>query len=498
MGPLGTAVVVTYFLTLAVLALYGCHRLHLLRLYLRDRGRAKGPIGRLDPLPRVTVQLPVYNEVYVVERLIRSACALDYPADRLEIQVLDDSDDETSPIAARVIAEMRSTGHDVVHVRRPTRLGFKAGALAHGLRLARGELIAVLDADFVPGPGFLHDLVHRFSDPRVGMVQARWGHLNRDYSLLTRIQAIFLDGHFVIEHAARNLSGRFFNFNGTAGIWRRTCIESAGGWQADTLTEDLDLSYRAQLLGWRFVFVPEVVVPAELPADIGAFRSQQRRWAGGSIETARKILPRLLRARLPLGVKIEALFHLTANGAYLLMVVLSTLMVPAMIIQRRAGLDLLLLLELVLLSTLSIGSFYLVSQREVRGDAGSIARLIPCVMVLGIGLGLNNVSAVLLALLGRKSEFVRTPKHDLRGTRGEWRGKRYRAPRGRGLTELEILFGVYFTGAALSAARAGMVASLPALLLFQTGFLYTAFLSLLHTTGRRRASTTAGPPLRKG
>ena len=336
----------------------------------------------------------------------------------------------------------------------------------------------------MPEPSFLLALVHHFSHPRVGMVQARWGHLNRDYSLLTRVQAILLDGHFVIEHAARHLAGRFFNFNGTAGIWRRACIESAGGWQADTLTEDLDLSYRAQLLGWRFVYAPEVVVRAELPADIDAFRSQQRRWARGSIETARKILPRLLGARLPLGVKIEALFHLTANASYVLMVALSILMVPAMIIRRDAGFEMLLLLDLplVLLSVLSVGAFYLVSQREIGREWRSTVRLLPSLMALGIGLALNNARGVLLALFGKRREFMRTPKHDLRGTRGEWRLKRYQAPRSRPLTALEILLGIFFTGAALEAALAGKLASLPVLLLFQAGFLYPAFLSLLRTT----------------
>jgi cellulose synthase/poly-beta-1,6-N-acetylglucosamine synthase-like glycosyltransferase len=493
MSLIGTAVVALYLTTLAILAVYGCHRSYLLWLYRRARRRAARPIGRLDPLPSITVQLPIFNELYVVERLIRAACALDYPSDRLEIQVLDDSDDETSAIAARLTAEMRGAGHDIVHVRRRSRAGFKAGALAHGLGLARGELIAVLDADFVPEPGFLLALVHHFSHPRVGMVQARWGHLNRDYSLLTRVQAILLDGHFVIEHAARHLSGRFFNFNGTAGLWRRTCIESAGGWQADTLTEDLDLSYRAQLLGWRFDYAPDVVVRAELPADIDAFRSQQRRWARGSIETARKLLPRLLEARLPLGVKIEALFHLTANYSYPLMVALAVLMVPAIIIRRDAGLVMLSLIDLplLLLTTLSVGAFYLASQREVGGERRATARVLPSLMAIGIGLGLNNAGGVLRAMLGGSGEFVRTPKHDLRGKGGEWRRKRYRVPRGRVITGLEILLGIYFSGAVLHAALAGRVASLPLLVLFQAGFLCAPVLSVLHASGRPRGAPLA-------
>ena len=368
MTVLEGAVVAAYYATLLVLAIYGSHRYYLLHLYYRHRGDVPRPAARLDPLPLVTVQLPVYNERYVVERLIRAACALDYPADRLEIQVLDDSTDDTSRLAAAVVETMRRRGPDVVHLRRGSREGFKAGALAHGLARARGELIAVLDADFVPSPPFLLDLVHHFSDPRVGMVQARWGHLNREYSVLTRIQSIFLDGHFVIEHAARHRAGRFFNFNGTAGIWRRTCIDSAGGWQSDTLTEDLDLSYRAQLLGWEFVFLPDVVAPAELPADNDAFKTQQHRWTLGSIQTGRKILPRLLRARLPRRVKVEAFFHLTNNSAYALMVLLAILIVPAVLARRALGLDGLMYLDLPLffLSTLSVSTFYICSQRELR------------------------------------------------------------------------------------------------------------------------------------
>ncbi|HKB07455.1 MAG TPA: cellulose synthase family protein, partial [Candidatus Polarisedimenticolia bacterium] len=477
MNPVEIGIVALYLAILTILALYGGHRAYLLYLYRRHRGE-RHRVYRLDSLPPVTVQLPIYNERYVVERLIRAVCALDYPRDRLEIQVLDDSDDGTSRIAARMIAEMRGRGHDIRHLRRGFRSGYKAGALAHGLRQARGEMIAIFDADFVPEPGYLLDLIHAFGNPRVGMVQARWGHMNRDYSRLTRIQAILLDGHFVIEHAARHLSGRFFNFNGTAGIWRRACIESAGGWQADTLTEDLDLSYRAQLMGWQFEFAPDVVVPAELPADIDAVRAQQRRWARGSIETARKILPRLLRARLPLGAKVEALFHLTANASYPLLVALSLLIVPATIVRQKAGLTTLALLDLplVLLSTLSISAFYLAGQREIGRSGRSAARLLPGLMTFGIGLAVSNARGVLLAFSRRSGEFVRTPKHDLRGTRGGWRLKDYRAPRSLCVNALEVLLGVYFTGAALYAALAGMAASLPVLVLFQMGFFYRSAL----------------------
>ncbi len=481
------ALVAAYYATLIALAIYGAHRYYLLRLYYRHRRCHPRPAGRLDPLPVVTVQLPVYNERYVVERLVRAACALDYPADRLEIQLLDDSTDDTSRLASAVAETMRRLGHDVVHLRRGHREGFKAGALAYGLARARGEFIAVFDADFVPSPSFLLDLVHHFSDPRVGMVQARWGHLNREYSVLTRIQSIYLDGHFVIEHAARHRAGRFFNFNGTAGVWRRACVASAGGWQSDTLTEDLDLSYRAQLKGWKFVFLPEVVAPAELPADNDAFRTQQHRWTLGSIQTGVKILPRLLRARLPWSVKVEAFFHLTNNSAYALMVLLGILIVPAVLARRALGLDGLVYFDLPLffLSTLSVSTFYVCSQREVREDwIGSLLYL-PFLMSLGIGLSLNNARAVCGALSGRRVEFLRTPKHRLEGAAGDWSRSSYRGLGHGAWTAAEMLLGIYFTGASAFAILSGNAAVLPFFLLFQMGYLHTSFLSLAQALRRR-------------
>ncbi|HEU5311535.1 MAG TPA: glycosyltransferase, partial [Candidatus Eisenbacteria bacterium] len=314
----------------AVLAVYGLHRLHLILLYRRS---PEPPPLPPDPgtWPVVTVQLPVYNERYVVARLLEAAAALDYPRDRLEIQLLDDSTDETAAIAARSIDELQSRGIDAVHLRRSAREGYKAGALQHGLERAKGSLFAVFDADFVPPPGFLRGTVPYFADPTVGVVQARWRHLNQDHSILSRVQAISLDGHFLIEHAARRNGGRYFNFNGTAGVLRRSCVEDAGGWQADTLTEDLDLSYRAQLRGWRFVFASQVGCPAELPVEMNAFKAQQHRWVRGSIQVARKLLPRVWRSRAPLAVKLEATFHLTSNVPYVLLLLLSVLVYPVVL-----------------------------------------------------------------------------------------------------------------------------------------------------------------------
>jgi cellulose synthase/poly-beta-1,6-N-acetylglucosamine synthase-like glycosyltransferase len=473
-----------YFLILGVLSAYGAHRWYLLYLYFKHRDRARPPVARFDELPVLTVQLPIFNEMYVVERLIDAVCAFDYPRERIEIQVLDDSTDETTSVARRKVEGKRKEGFDIVCLHRTDRTGFKAGALEAGLARARGDLVAVFDADFVPRPDFARRLVDHFTDPSVGMVQARWGHLNRDHSALTRVQSIFLDGHFVIEHTARNRSGRFFNFNGTAGIWRRSCIADAGGWQHDTLTEDLDLSYRAQMRGWRFVFLPDEVAPAELPVEMGAFKSQQHRWAKGSIQTARKLLPRILRSSLPFRVKTETVFHLTANLGYVLMVLLALLMGPAVWLRQGFSPGLIVAVDLPLLvfSTVAVAAFYLVAEREAYGRLHRGGRWLPFLMAIGIGLSINNSRAVLEALRGHQSEFRRTPKYNL--GHGESLGsRRYRITVNRD-TWIESAFAVYFTLAVAAAALSGLWAAVPFLMLFQIGFVYTAGSTLLQASRR--------------
>src|SRR5436190_8625966 len=329
-GSVGYAIwTICYLSVLIGLSAYGVHRYFIIYLFLKHRKREPIPLGRFEQLPKVTVQLPIFNEIYVVERLLRSVSELDYPRDRLQIQVLDDSTDDTREITANCAAELRQRGFDVELIHRLERTGFKAGALERGLATARGEFVCILDADFVPPTYLLRKTVDFFTDPKVGMIQTRWGHLNRGYSLLTRVQAMFLDGHLVLEQTARSRSGRFFNFNGTAGLWRKSCIEQAGGWQHDTLTEDLDLSYRAQLAGWKFIFLPDVVTPAELPVDMNGFKSQQHRWTKGSIQTCKKLLPKIWRSKLPLLIKFEATAHLTSNYAYLLLFFLCVLMHPS-------------------------------------------------------------------------------------------------------------------------------------------------------------------------
>lgn len=468
-----------YFSVLCVLALYGSHRYRMAFLYYRHKFKLPVPKGQLERLRAITIQLPVYNERYVVERLVDSVCRIEYPRELLEIQVLDDSTDETSAIARACVERNRQRGFDISYVRRENREGFKAGALEHGLKHARGEFIAVFDADFVPAPDFLQRTVPFFSDPGVGMVQVRWGHLNREFSILTQAQSIFLDGHFIIEHTARNRSGCFFNFNGTAGIWRRDAIGDAGGWQHDTLTEDLDLSYRAQLRGWQFIFLPEVISPAEVPVDMNAFKSQQHRWAKGSIQTAKKLLPTILRSNLPFAVKREAFFHLTNNMAYLLMVLLSVLMPVSMVVRFQHGLYETLFLDLpfCISATASVCFFYIACQREQGLSWWDRIKYLPFVMSIGIGLALNNAAAVVEALLNQRSEFTRTPKIGAEGrvakkvVSDNYRGRRNFMP------VIELLFGVYFTGALWFAIDAGIYASVPFLILFQVGFLYVGTMS---------------------
>ncbi len=492
------AILAGYFAVLAALSFYGLHRYLLVYLYRKyARGPDPEPAARFDAeqLPAVTVQLPLYNERYVVERLIEAVCALDYPRELLQIQVLDDSTDDTTRIARKLVAARRDAGVDIELIHRDERTGYKAGALENGLQSATGELVTVFDADFVPEPDFLRETIHHFTDEEVGMVQARWQFFNREYSLLTRAQAILLDGHFVLEHTARNRSGRMFNFNGTAGIWRREAIEQAGGWQHDTLTEDLDLSYRAQLAGWRFVFLRDLAAPSELPVEMNAFKSQQHRWAKGSIQTALKLLPRILKSdRLAFRQKFEAFYHLTANLAYPLMVLLAVLMPLATLVRVRAGWYEALLVDLpiFLSATFSICYFYWVSQREIGKEIGETLRMIPAVLGLGIGVSVNNAKAVLEALLGHDSPFVRTPKYAIRKVGESWASKLY-IQQSTVMAFVELGLGLWFTAAIVIVAGFPPhgFASLPFLALFQFGFLYVAALSIAQSLRSGAATAPA-------
>ncbi|MBW3534148.1 MAG: glycosyltransferase [Gemmatimonadetes bacterium] len=476
--------------TAAVLALlvpFALHRSHLLRLSRRAPPAATRTPVPEEALPVVTVQLPVFNERHVVERLVDAACALDYPRERLEVQVLDDSTDDTTARAQASAAAWRERGVDVRVIRRGRRDGFKAGALAHGVERARGEMFLVLDADFVPPPDLVRRLLPPFQDASVGMVQARWDHLNEDENGLTRAQALLLDGHFFLEHGARYASGRFFNFNGTAGMWRRRCVEEAGGWRADTLTEDLDLSYRAQMAGWRFVFLEDVGVPAELPARVGALEVQQRRWAQGGIQTARAVLPRLVCGPWPWRVKTEAVFHLCGHLAHPLTVLLGLLLFPSAVARRTLGLERLLALDLALFA-MATGPFLAFYATAARRRDRPWRLVLPGVLrTLSVGIGLSApVGRAVLRGLGRAGDpFVRTPK------RGAAARASYAGGGRVGDTTLELALGGIMVVYMTLAVTGGYWAQIPFLLLFASGWLGLGGRALLDGPTARRPQSFA-------
>jgi cellulose synthase/poly-beta-1,6-N-acetylglucosamine synthase-like glycosyltransferase len=470
---------ICYLSVLAGLSAYGIHRYFIIYLFLKNRKREVVPSARFEQLPKVTMQLPIFNEVYVVERLLRSVSEIDYPRDRLQIQVLDDSTDDTCELTVRCVSELRERGFDVQLIHRTDRTGFKAGALARGLQSADGEFVCILDADFVPPPDLLQRTIHFFTDPKIGMIQTRWGHLNRGYSLLTRVQAMFLDGHLLLEQTARSRSGRFFNFNGTAGLWRKACIEQSGGWQHDTLCEDLDLSYRAQLAGWRFIFLPDVVTPAELPVDMNGFKSQQHRWTKGSVQTCKKLLPSVWRSKLPFFIKLEATGHLMSNFAYLLLACLCVLLHPSVGGPQGGWLRTLLIdLPIFLAASVSVAVFYICAQRVLHPRTWLKEILfLPCLLALGIGLSLNNARAVVEALINHRSDFTRTPKYGIEHRSQPWRMCKYR-PLKSTWHLVEMAFAGYFTYFVYFAIVHKQFLSVPFLLMFQGGFLYVSLSSL--------------------
>jgi cellulose synthase/poly-beta-1,6-N-acetylglucosamine synthase-like glycosyltransferase len=467
---------------MVVLSFYGIHRYSMCYKYFRySKNSNPIPPRRFDDLPRITVQLPIFNEQFVIDRLIEAVCAMDYPREKLEIQVLDDSTDETQTVAAAVVERYAALGCNIAYIHRKNREGFKAGALDAGLKVAKGEFIAIFDADFVPPSDWLMRVIHHFAEPEIGMVQTRWTHLNRDYSILTQIEAILLDGHFVLEHGARYRSGEFFNFNGTAGMWRRQAIYDGGGWQHDTLTEDTDLSYRSQMAGWKFKYQPEIECPSELPIEMTAFKTQQARWAKGLIQTSIKILPRIWRSRAPFRVKLEAVYHLTANVSYPLMVIMSALLIPAMICRFYQGWFQMLIIDFPLFtaSSFSIAVFYVMSQREIYPKTWMRTLLfLPFLMAVGIGLTVTNTKAVLEALLGIKSAFVRTPKYRVLEKGQKAQAAKYRK-RLKLIPWIELLLGFYFLAAIVYTFSNHNYFTAPFLVLFVVGYWYTGLMSLL-------------------
>ncbi len=473
-------ILVAYLTALAVLSIYGIHRCWLVYTYVRWRHNAPTTPAVPAKWPSVTIQLPTYNERYVIARLVDAVAKFDYPSELLDIQVLDDSTDETREVARACVEQWQRRGLPIRYMHRSDRSGFKAGALEEGLKTATGELVAMFDADFIPGPDFLRRTVPYFVDSKLAVVQTRWTYLNRSYSLLTEIESLMLDGHFVVEQGSRSRSGAFFNFNGTAGLWRRVAIEDAGGWQHDTLTEDTDLSYRAQLRGWRFLYLQDVECPSELPVEMNAFKVQQARWSKGLIQTAKKLLPRILQSDASVRVKAEAFFHLTAGITSPIMVVFSLLLLPASFVPLDRHPLLSLWINLCgLSSTAAVVAFYLVSQRSLypRSWKKSILYL-PLLFSLGIDLALSNTKAVMEALLGHSSDFVRTPKYNIDGDDGAWHKKQYWSPAGW-VPYLEIAFGIFYIFVLVSMWQRRNYLILPFVVTFILGFLGIGFMSLV-------------------
>ena len=483
-------ILLAYFSILFLLAIYGAYRIKQVVDFWRYRKFVPQPAGQYAEadLPHITVQLPLFNELYVVDRLLKAVTAINYPRDKFEIQVLDDSTDETVKVAESVVAKYAAEGFDIHYIHRTDRTGFKAGALENGNKFAKGELLAIFDADFVPKPDCLRKLVDFFIDPLVGCAQMRWSHINGNYNLLTRLQTIMLDGHFVVEQTTRNRTGGFFNFNGTAGIWRRKAIEMSGGWQHDTLTEDTDLSFRAQLMGWKFVYLLDEESPAEIPVEINAFKAQQRRWAKGVMQVGLKLYPRIWTAALPLRVKLEMFFRLTGNISYPLMIVASFLQFPLLLVRYNQPFYHLMVLDLPLLffSSISVVLFYGTAVWYLDERRAPRLLHLPLVMALGIGLAFSNARAVLEALLGVKTEFVRTPKYRVEDTGDEtWKRKKYKRKRGL-LPLLELSFAVYFLLAIAYSVRLHMWGTIPFITLFFFGFGYMGVMSLLQTASGKR------------
>jgi len=428
----------------------------------------------------VTIQLPMFNELYVVERLINAVCAIEYPKQKLEIQVLDDSTDETVDIVAKLVKQKQEEGFDIQHIRRPNRAGFKAGALKEGLKTAKGKYVAIFDADFIPKSDFLINTLKYFTDNKVGLVQTRWEHLNENYSILTKIQALALDGHFVIEQTVRNKAGFFINFNGTGGVWRKDCIEDAGNWHADTLTEDLDLSYRAQLKGWKFVYLRDFTTPAELPLEMNALKAQQFRWTKGYIETAKKIIPLVWKAKISLKLKIHSTFHLTNNIVFPFILLVAILNVPLIFIKNAGPYwNFFNFMAIFIIAFIGSFLFYTYSQKDVYPDWRKKIALFPLFMAGSMGLAINNTRAVIEGLMSRKSEFVRTPKFKVVDKKDSTAKNKYlKNTKIQVSTYVEMLMALYCLIGVVASIYFMEIASLPFQLMFFFGFASVSFLSV--------------------
>lgn len=477
-------ILIIYFVSLCVLFGFGIHGLVLLYYYRKTAGQKPPKPNMPEEYPKVTIQLPLYNEFYVVERLLHSVCAIEYPTDKLEIQVLDDSTDETVDLASRLVKEYSEKGINIKYLHRDNRQGFKAGALKEGLEVAEGEFIAIFDADFLPKKEFLMETLPYFGNSEIGMVQTRWEHINEDFSFLTRAQALALDGHFVLEQQVRNNAGFFMNFNGTAGIWRKSCIIDAGNWQPDTLTEDMDLSYRAQLKGWKFVFLNDFTSPAELPDDINALKTQQFRWTKGAVETARKLLPQVFKADIPWKVKFECLIHLTSNIVFPFILIVAFLNVPIVIIKNTVGGfdDFYSMMSIFVLASISTFLFYTYAQKAIHLDWRRRLLLFPVFLSGSMGFAVNNTKAVFEAFINKKSGFARTPKSG--NSMIERKKRKYSQKRISGIVLFELIMSLYFVVGIIISMFYLEIAAIPFQILFLFGFASVGYMSLKHALGK--------------
>lgn len=478
------AVLSLYSLSGFFIILFSIGQLALLILFFRNRDKIHSPLSDFE-LPLITIQLPVFNERYVVERLLDAVARMDYPKEKLEIQVLDDSTDETQAICKSKVDALKKQGFNINYRHRDSRYGYKAGALQEGLLSASGEFLAIFDADFVPGPDFLKKTLPYFTNKKTGLVQTRWGHINGSQSWLTRVQELGLNGHFIIDQEGRNKSGMFMNFNGTAGVWRKSCIVDAGGWQFDTLTEDLDLSYRAQMRGWKLHYCPEVITPAELPFLLNSVRTQQFRWIKGGIETSKKILGNLWRCELPLPVKIFGSFHLLSNYVYLFILISSILSVPVMFVRNLSPqFDLFFKLNALISAIFIINFFYCFTTIRVEKKAFGesmleVARVFPMAVLISLGMSYHNSTAIFQGIVGKKTAFIRTPKFKI-GAKSQIIGSSNYHPERKLMRELpEILLFFYFSFAVAAGVYFQDIGFLPYHLIMLSGFgviLYYSFI----------------------
>jgi len=477
-------ILAAYIISLSILFFFGSHGFNMVYYYFKTFNKRTVDLEEsefhMDEYPVVTVQIPLYNEQYVITRLIDSVLRMDYPKDKLEVQILDDSTDETTQIIKDHIKKYEEMGFDIKHIHRTNREGYKAGALKVGLETARGEFVAVFDADFIPRKKFLKRTIPYFyKEEKLGLVQTRWEHLNREFSLMTKTQAIALDGHFVIEQAVRNRAGFFINFNGTGGVWRKECIFDAGNWEADTLTEDLDLSYRAQMKGWKFRYLVNFTSPAELPSDIGALKSQQFRWTKGAIETAKKVYPKVLRSDMPFKLKFQSFIHLYSNLAYPFILMAALLNLPVMLIKLTDEYDSVFkFMSLFIFAFISSFIFYLYSQKDVYPDWQKRIIYFPVFLAGSMGFSVNNTKAVFEGLLDKKSEFVRTPKYQIMNKKDSWEGKKYVNKKLSFTTYIEALLAVYCFAGVIIAIATAQVAAIPFQMMFCGGFSLISYLSI--------------------